>query len=289
MLTLSTNMLAHLEQETTTLAQCWLLTREDGKTFGFTTHDEDLTFGGQLYESNKGYSQTATELKSGLSVDDVDLVTFLDSEVITEAELRAGKYDRARLDIFLVNYESFSDGKIYLLKGWRLGLVEIRDEQFFTTVKSITSRLQTPVLEVYAPTCGCYELGDARCGVDVAGSFTDTGTVTSVSSRRTFIDTSLTAVNHYYQYGLLTWTSGANNNIASEVKDFTSSTDTVDLVDKMPYDIDVGDTFTITAGCDRTFSVCRDIFSNVDNFRGFPHVPGQDKILEYPGISDAIT
>ena len=44
----------------------------------------------------------------------------------------------------------------------------------------------------------------------------------------------------------------------------------------------VGDTFTVTAGCDKTLATCRDRFANVDNFRGFPHIPGNDFIMSYP-------
>jgi uncharacterized phage protein (TIGR02218 family) len=43
-----------------------------------------------------------------------------------------------------------------------------------------------------------------------------------------------------------------------------------------------GDSFTVTAGCDKTFRICRDKFDNKDNFRGFPHVPGNDFALSYP-------
>ena len=35
-------------------------------------------------------------------------------------------------------------------------------------------------------------------------------------------------------------------------------------------------------GCDRQLSTCRDRFDNVANFRGFPHIPGNDCVLKYP-------
>ena len=37
-----------------------------------------------------------------------------------------------------------------------------------------------------------------------------------------------------------------------------------------------GDTFTATAGCDKQISTCAAKFSNTANFRGFPHMPGND-------------
>ena len=35
-------------------------------------------------------------------------------------------------------------------------------------------------------------------------------------------------------------------------------------------------------GCDRALATCRDRFANVPNFRGFPHIPGNDFVLRYP-------
>jgi uncharacterized phage protein (TIGR02218 family) len=44
----------------------------------------------------------------------------------------------------------------------------------------------------------------------------------------------------------------------------------------------VGDTFSATAGCDRTFATCRDRFGNTVNFGVFPHMPGTDFAMSYP-------
>jgi hypothetical protein len=35
-------------------------------------------------------------------------------------------------------------------------------------------------------------------------------------------------------------------------------------------------------GCDRRLTTCRERFGNVANFRGFPHIPGNDFVLKYP-------
>ena len=42
------------------------------------------------------------------------------------------------------------------------------------------------------------------------------------------------------------------------------------------------DAFTVTAGCDKRFQTCHDRFNNVVNFRGFPHIPGNDFVVSYP-------
>jgi len=44
----------------------------------------------------------------------------------------------------------------------------------------------------------------------------------------------------------------------------------------------VSHAFTVTFGCDKRFSTCRDRFANGVNFRGFPHIPGNDFVIAYP-------
>jgi uncharacterized phage protein (TIGR02218 family) len=43
----------------------------------------------------------------------------------------------------------------------------------------------------------------------------------------------------------------------------------------------VGDIFSVEAGCDKTFATCKAKFSNALNFRGFPHLPGNDVAYSY--------
>lgn len=45
----------------------------------------------------------------------------------------------------------------------------------------------------------------------------------------------------------------------------------------MPRAIPVGTTYTITRGCNREWTTCKNVFNNLVNFRGFPFVPGVDK------------
>ena len=41
-------------------------------------------------------------------------------------------------------------------------------------------------------------------------------------------------------------------------------------------------------GCDRRLTTCRERFGNVANFRGFPHIPGNDFVLKYPRSDAAL-
>ena len=80
-----------------------------------------------------------------------------------------------------------------------------------------------------------------------------------------------------------TQTGGANAGFPVEVKNHRKAGEvTFELWQQMPEPIQAGDTFTVTAGCDKQFSTCHDRFNNVVNYRGFPHIPGNDFVIRYP-------
>ena len=95
----------------------------------------------------------------------------------------------------------------------------------------------------------------------------------------------------WFTRGLVTFTSGANAGRAQEVKRHTlTGTDaTIELWQPMALAIAPGDTFTITAGCDKQFATCRAKFANAVNFRGFPHMPGNDYILAVARPGEPVT
>ncbi|MFM9889782.1 MAG: DUF2163 domain-containing protein [Rickettsiales bacterium] len=266
---------AHLAQEVTTLAGCWSITRRDGVAQYFTDHDADVVVDGNSYRSTSGVSPSAVTSMAGLSVDNLELDGFVNSLVVDEQEVLSGKYDHAEVSMFLVNYQNPADGKLKLKTGW-LGEVTLRGGQFVAEVRGLSSRLQQVVGEVYTPTCRA-KLSDARCRVNLA-SYTFTATVTAVEAAHAFSASSLTQANDYFAYGLVTFTNGLNNGYSMEVRDFSQGR--FGLFLPLPYSIAIGDQFRAVAGCDKQFDTCIGKFHNALNFRGEPHVPGSDKILE---------
>jgi uncharacterized phage protein (TIGR02218 family) len=279
MRTIGAALKAHLAQETTTTAVCWKLTRTDSTVMGFTNHDQTLTISGVNYIPARGMSSTATTSSSNLNVDNYDVTAFLESDVITESDLLAGKYDYSTIESFLVNWNDLSMGSMMLAKG-RLGEITISNGQFSAEVRSLSQQLQQVVGKRYGRSCRA-DLGDNECGVTLA-SYTVTGAVTSETNRRTFKDTGRTEADGYFNYGKLTWTSGNNDGLSMEVKTYTAATDEFVLFDSMPYEIEIGDTYSVYAGCDKLHTTCRDTFNNIVNFRGEPYIPGMDEALRYP-------
>ena len=143
----------------------------------------------------------------------------------------------------------------------------------------MTQRLQMTVGEVYAPDCAA-DLGDARCGVDLA-VLGESGTVVTVSSATAF-EAALAQASGWYDGGELSWTGGANAGQTVAVRSWDAATGTLSLFLPALYAVQPGDAFTVRPGCDKTFATCRAKFANAVNFRGFPHVPGTDRVLSYP-------
>lgn len=278
MLTLSSAYLAHLSGAVLELATCWRVERQDGVVLGFTDHQADLTIGGVRYEAAIGYAATDLQSASNLSVDNLDIQGIANSPSITEADLIAGVWDCARVEIFEVIYSDLSAGTRPLKSG-RIGEIRMGRAQFVAELRSLTQQLAQNILEVTSPTCRA-RLGDARCKVPM-GPLTVTGTVTNVTSTRVWTDTARTEADGLYAFGVVTWTSGANAGLEKDVK-ASSSSGLIELVEPMPWAIEVGDGYSMTEGCDGRLETCRDRFANVPNMRAEPYKPGQDFLIRGP-------
>lgn len=271
----------HLAENVTTVAICWRIARVDGQEFFLTNHDRDLVIAGDTYKAATGVLPSATTEKSDMSVSNLEAMSVLDADEITEADITAGFFDGASLDIFVVNWAAPEDGVMYLAKDWTLGETTVEGGQFRVECRSKSERLNKSICELYSPDCRA-TLGDARCQVDIGefGGFQRVGSVSAVTSRSVFVHDGSAGIEDVFRYGLVRWQTGANSGLSMEIKSFTPATQTFELFAPMPYDIQIGDEHILIFGCDKKFETCRDRFSNVVNFHGEPFVPGLDRALD---------
>lgn len=275
MKTISPALQTHLNGETTTLATCWKLTRRDGVVMGFTDHDADLQVEGVTYLAQSGFTPSAVVASSGLNVDNLDVQGMLESEGIAGEDVMAGRYDFAEIKVFQVNYQEPEAGRIMLRRGW-LGEISLKNGQFVAELRGLTQKLSQQLGNLYSPACRA-QLGDAQCKVAMGG-YTHSGTIGSVTSNAVFRDPARGEENGYFANGKITFTGGANAGLAMEVKEFIDGQFVLAL--PMPYAVEPGDAYSVEAGCDKNFSTCAARFGNAVNFRGEPHVPGIDRMLE---------
>ena len=260
-----------LNSGVTTLARCWTVTLKDGTRRGFTDHDGRLMLNGIAHEADSGLTAGAQDSASGLAPDNTDIVGALRSDAITEADLERGLYDGAEVDLTLVDWTDPTD-HVLLFRG-TIGETTRGALAFSAELRSMAARLDQPTGRAFLSQCDA-ELGDARCGVMLAPV---QATVTALAPSGEITASGL-AENH--ARGLLTWVTGANIGIAQPVKDHVGQT--LSLWSPPPDAIVLGDSFTVTQGCDKTLATCRDRFANSINFRGFPHIPGDDFAASYP-------
>ena len=256
---------------------CLKLVRTDGVILGMTELDKDLTIDGQLYEASVSYVPTTVGSTANLSVNNADTEGFLSVTGLERADIVAGLLDYAALDFFIYDYDN--EVKVRDLDtGW-LGEVTTSSEKYTAEFRSKTQLMQQTIGRTYGAECDAV-LGDARCGVTLA-SFTTTGTITSITSNSVFTDSANVEADDVFNYGLLTFTSGLNNGLSEEIKDFGSGQFTTQL--PFPFTIAVTDSYSVYQGCNKTKATCRDKFSNVINFRGFDYIPGRDQINKFGG------
>jgi uncharacterized phage protein (TIGR02218 family) len=281
MKTVAGALATHIAGEVTTLCTLWRVTRRDGTVMRFTDHSEDVVLGSETFAASTGYTRSAIAANSALQVDNVDLEGMLDSAAITEDDLRAGVYDHAEVDVLMVNWASPSDGTVQMRAG-TLGEVSLTTGTFTAELRGLAQALQTQVIELVTPDCRA-TFGDARCGFDLS-TVTETGTVATVTTARRVVTVTLTGAraDGFFSGGLLTWTSGLNDGRAMEVKEHSGGTFTLFL--PTGFAIQVGDAFSVSAGCPKTLAACI-AFDNVANFRGFPWVPGNDAMLRTPNAN----
>lgn len=276
---------ARLASGVTTLAHVWRVVRRDEAMFGFTDHDKPLTFDGLTCSPMTGVSAGAIEKSAALNTDSSSFVGALNAEAITEEELARGLWDGARVDLFRVDWTE-PTLRVHLFAG-RIGEIRRGARAFEAELRGLQAQLNVPVGRVYSRFCDA-DLGDARCAKDIEGSaFRGEGVVCEILANGAFLVEGLEAfADAWFTRGRLVWDAGGE----SEVAVHRSSGDGawLELVDPPSIALEIGAAFVVYAGCDKRFATCRAKFGNSLNFRGFPHMPGNDAIQAGPAANELL-
>lgn len=271
-------MAAFLQGELTSLAFCWRAMRRDGVCLGFTTHDRDLELDGLACRATPGMVPSAVALSDGFEPGMLDVSGALSGDGISEADLAAGRWDGAAVELFLVDWTAPESGRLALARG-ELGEVSLQGNGFEAELKGPTALLDRPVVELTSPSCRAM-LGDRRCRVDMAARVLATRIV-AVHEEHVVEVAEASAEANAYGYGRLRWIGGANSGLESQI---LASKGTRLTLREAPHAAPAaGDLVEIREGCDKRFETCAGRFDNAANFRGEPHLPGMDLLTRYPG------
>lgn len=276
-------LLTNYASDTPTTAFGLKITRADAEVFGWTSADIDTEDIGDsvLYRATPGLDVASWAASAGLAVGNTELSILHEDDTITRADILAGRWNNAEFNLFRYNWASPSDGIEYISSG-RLGEVMPRAGHYVVELRDLRQYLQQPVGAASTKTCRA-RLGDAMCRVDLGG-WTETGTITGVTSKQVFADSSRTEADDYFGEGILTWTAGLNTGLSQKVKTYASDTFTLSL--PMIFDVQVGDTYSVVAGCRKRLDEdCAAKFSNELNFQGEPHRPTVDELTSSPDVN----
>lgn len=193
-----------LQADVLTLATLWKITRKDGTILRLTDHDKDVILNDledpnvgparEVYESASSYSRTVLQQKDTMAVEgldiegllervDLDPEALLDSDQISEADLRAGLFDLAEFEITLLDWTDPDNTQGLLRKGW-LGAVKQFDGVFSAEFRSLKQALAIRTVDVTSSACRV-DLFSTKCGL-TAADFKMLGTVATVASNRQF-------------------------------------------------------------------------------------------------------
>jgi len=185
----------------TTLCFCWRLTKKNGAVLGFTDHDRALTFDGTSFEPQSGFSQSEAQSSLGLAVDTAEIEGALSSTRLSETEIDAGLFDGAKIETFRVDWTAPEGAG--LIRVSAIGKIIRRDGALVAELESLVRNLDRPAGRYLRRSCDA-ELGDARCGVTVAG-FAAAGAIVSRTGAGTYVVSGLdTCADGWFGGGKLT-------------------------------------------------------------------------------------
>lgn len=273
----------HLQSKLTCVCRCWAITRRDGRVFGFTDHDRALNFNGMSFKADSGMTARTLEQVTGLAVDNTEAMGALSDASVTEPDIVAGRFDGAKVEAWLVYWPDVTV-RDTLFSG-SIGELRRADGAFHAELRGLSEALNQPLGQVFQQGCQTM-LGGTRCGVDLnTPGFRVESPVLDVQDRRIFRFEGLDDhAPRWFARGRLEMMSGAAEGLTALIKNdrIEGATRVIELWEELRAPVAVNDAALLEVGCDKSKETCRMKFANFANFRGFPHVPGEDWLVSYP-------
>lgn len=286
---------AHSRQGQTTLARLLQVTRiPDGQIFAFTNHDQDIVVGGVTYKASTSFNPFNANAKSDGTAKNSECTGAFDL-IITRADVLAGLWDGANLQLLLCNWGNISQGTGILVTG-TFGPWEAQDFGWKTTLRGLAYRLTAIGGDLSGPTCRA-TFGDSKCapgglladGTDI-NTLLQAGTVSSTpDGYRTILVSGISDIGKPRVGGLVIFTSGANQNLSAEIMSITYgvgspvSPTTITLRPWIPIAVvSPGDGFSVFPGCDKVRTTCDFVYLNILNNQSEPDAPDPDATIQYP-------
>jgi uncharacterized phage protein (TIGR02218 family) len=279
---ITASMQAKLDARATTFCHCWRLARRDGAVMGFTDHDCDLAFNGVTFRANTGLSASQIESTLGFAVGGAEAAGALTDDGLRESDFLNGLYDGASVETWLVDWSHVDDRT--LLDVATIGEIKRGENAFSAELRSSAHIFDQQQGRSFQRGCAA-DLGDRLCGINLSeAEFHANGRVASFAGGVLTLDLARSFDTGFFAGGALTFMNGANAGGKLAIKTHTQqgARATIGLWTQPGASVTVEDMISLTAGCDKSPSTCQKKFDNIVNFRGFPHMPGNERVIAYP-------
>lgn len=274
---------SHLAGGGSHICRAWAVKRADGVALGFTDHDRDLTFDGVRFAADSGLTATALEQSTGLSVDNSEAIGALSSLSISEDDIAAGRYDGAEVVSWLVRWDNVDEREV-TFRG-HIGTITREGGAFTAELRGLTDRLNQPGGRVYQRS-GPSDL--AAYGVDLNDpEWMAEAVVSAVQGAEVTVSLPRQFATGFFARGALQALDGAAKQLGAQVRRDRGN-GRLELWSRVR-GLAVGDRVRVAAGFDGRFESWMARFGDATDFRGFPHIPGEDFLMSVPrrdGIND---
>lgn len=266
-------MRAFFDRELDTVATFWRVYRRDGVALAFTSHDRDLAFAGIRHRAAPGMVPSSIKLTTEISADSAEVEGVLNHAAISEADLAAGLFDEAAIEIGAVDWESLEHRILYT---GQIGQVETDRNSFSAELRSAKRVLDRDLVPRTSPTCRASFCGPG-CNLSSLHFFSRRPLVSVDYDANRVSFGALNAVD--YLDGQLRFLEGPQTGITFGIIAADAGGLTLDR--QLTQGLTPGMRAQLREGCDHTLTTCSTRFGNAINFRGEPFLPGNDLLTRY--------
>lgn len=234
------------------------------RTWLYTTADIPITYLGDTYSPQV---MRRGELPQNEERDNATLDIFLDLRLDIVAEFISGGTPRPTdVTVLRRHRDEVVAGQHAVIFVGSIGVVTFSEDECKVTCVPVQKAMSRKVPRwLYQPMCN-HMLYDQFCTVDPA-AYTIPGHITAIVNRTITVPEATAHVDGYYNGGYIT-DGEAFAFIQTHVGDQLTL-----LGPPGQSGILVGDSISVTAGCDRSAGTCAGKFANLPNFMGFPMMP----------------
>jgi uncharacterized phage protein (TIGR02218 family) len=261
-------------------ARLYRIARRDGVVIRLTEHSAPIEFDGEQYLPTQSANASAAISRAGLAETSLDTQGAITSDLITEADLRAGRYRGAEVLEILVDFRFPFLGALEVNRTW----VEATKQDgaiWQAQCGGIGSRLKRKVGRYLEKSCWKV-LGDPlTCKLDIVPLSNYYAPISHVLDPRSFRvqDLGNTRPLGWFAYGSAIFRSGPNDGIELLIQSYDNANQLIVLAQQPPFALQVGHRVDLIVGCNRTQAKCNSL-GNYINFGGLPFLPTTDEQIK---------